>query len=101
MQEHITERRLTIHRRAPLRVSSPLQLSFSSSCALLIRPIHIPHVPQAIQCRRGVAEDVAGGGEAFGLGGVDDGEVVGGDGLGLVVEGDAGGAVEFVARAFT
>ena len=72
-----------------------------SSCGLLIRPIQIPHVPQAVECRRGVAEDVAGGGEAFGLGGVDDGDVFGGDGLGLVVEGDAGGVVEFAARAFT
>ena len=42
---------------------------------LLLRSVQVPDIPQAVQSGGGVAEHVAGGGEAFGLGGVNEGEV--------------------------
>ena len=67
------------------------------SNTLLIRPIQIPHVPEPVQRRRRIPKHVAGGGEAFGLGGVDEGEVFGDDLLGVVVEFQAHFVVEFLA----
>ena len=65
--------------------------------SLLVSSIQIPNIPQTVQCRRRVAEGVAGGGEAFGLGGVDDGDDFSDDLLGVVVEFHAHFVVEFLA----
>ena len=78
-------------------MDSIVALNIGYQKALLIRPIQVPDIPQPVECRGGVAEDVAGGGEAFGLGGVDHGHVFGDDLLGVVVEFQAHFVVEFLA----
>ena len=78
-------------------MDSIVALNIGYQKALLIRPIQVPDIPQPVECRGGVAEDVAGGGEAFGLGGVDHGHVFGDDLLGVVVEFHAHFVVGFLA----
>ena len=67
---------------------------------LLIGPVHVAVIKNRVQRGGGVAEDVAHGGESFGLRRVDERHACSDDFLGTVVQPDALVVVEFLTAPY-
>lgn len=69
----------------------------SAAPPVLVGSVEVANVPEAVQGGCGVAEHVANGGKPFGVRGVDDRNVFGGDCLGFAVKLHPPGVVYFLA----